>query len=165
LAEALSCVTNAHIITNAHAEANTEYTFAFSQNPSSLNQSPYDLFFVQRYMVIENPALRGEYKVKTLAYEYNVERRKDRQEIICWHWEGEHGRNSVPHIHVGMTKGHVSPITNKTHIPSGRVSVEDVVAFLIDELGVKPTKHRQTSWRDSLAKLRQLFYRFKTWTI
>jgi hypothetical protein len=76
--------------------------FAFTQNPAKLSSSPYAMFFVQHYMVVPNDRVSGEFRVKTLNYEYNIERRKDCQEVICFHWEGEKAANSIPHLHLGV---------------------------------------------------------------
>ena len=103
-------------------------------------------------------------KVTTLAYEYNIERRKDRQEIVCFHWEGTDSKNPVPHMHVGssiLTRD--AGFTNKSHLPTGRVPVEDLVTFLIDELKVRPARHRKADWRGIVTAARKLFFKFKRW--
>ena len=118
---------------------------------------------MQKYEIIPDDRTPGSFKVKTLSYEYNIERKKDKQEVVCSHWEGDAARNPIPHIHIGsITVAANAPLSNKTHIPSGRVSVEDVVSFLIKEMGVKPTKNRHRDWSDR-ESARALFYRFKRW--
>jgi len=141
------------------------YHLAFSQNPAPLFGSPYALFFLQAYTIVENDRIPGELKVKTLSYEYNVERKKDHQEIICFHWEGENARNPIPHLHIGSTvfAEHAPPFTNKAHVPTGRVCVEDIVTFLIHELRVQPTRNHRHDWASVVARTRALFYRFKQW--
>jgi hypothetical protein len=163
LKQALGCVANVHVISNKRPELHKVSVFALTENPSSLGNSPYALFFLQ-YMVVPDDRAPGEYKVKTLEYEYKIERRKDRQEIVCFHWEGDDAKNPVPHIHIGFgAKSAEAPFSPKTHIPSGRVPIEDVVAFLIQELHVQPAKRRKLDWDSVLATVRKLFFRFKIW--
>jgi hypothetical protein len=122
------------------------------------------LFFLQKVRIIDDARESGTWKVSALSYEYNIERRKDGQEILAFHWEGHEAKNPMPHLHIGFAAQHKNlPLGPKNHIPSGRVLVEDVVHFLIDELKVSPTKHRRNSWRAIISKTRQAVMKFKTW--
>jgi hypothetical protein len=80
--------------------------------------------------------------------------------LFCFHWE-PHSTVKYPHVHLGFAaKGHGLPIDNKAHIPSGRVAVEDIVTFLVSDLGVKPLKE---DWADILAAERLTFIHKKHW--
>lgn len=139
--------------------------FAFSHNPARLN-GPYDLFFTQRVKIVEDYGELGTWRVTTLSYMYAIERHKDRQEIVSFHWDGHDAENPVPHIHLGFAAlegAKSSPIGPKNHIPGGRVLVEDIVKFLIDEMGVRPMKKRQSDWRSILAEIRGKVMKWKTW--
>jgi hypothetical protein len=161
LKQVLACVTDAHIVNNIHPEVGAIMAFTFSQNPARLSRSPYTLFLIQRFEIIPDPKADGEWKVRTLSYEYNIERRKDKQEVICFHWEGTESQNPLPHIHIGFAAQDKSlPFSPKTHIPSGRVPIEDLVHFLIHEMGVHP---RKTDHRSIIKKFRDLWQKFKSW--
>jgi hypothetical protein len=122
------------------------------------------LFFLQRYKVVEDDREARAFKVQTLSYEYNIERKKDRKEIVCFHREGEDSKNPITHIHVGSTVlADHSPFSNKAHVPSGRVYLEDLVAFLIKELKVHRTKKRKHDCASVIAKARAIFHRIKRW--
>lgn len=122
------------------------------------------MFFLQRALIIPNNSELGTWKVTTLSYEYAIERSKDRQEVIAFHWEGFDAVNPIPHIHIGFAGNDKStPFTPKNHIPSGRVLVEDIVRFVIDEMGVHPTKARRLDWKSIVAAARAAVMKHKTW--
>jgi hypothetical protein len=138
--------------------------FAFTQNPARLSNSQYSLFMIQHYRIVRDGRTPGSFKVKTLRYQYNIERSNDAQELICFHWEGDTAKNPVPHIHIGFAAKPAScPFGNRTHIPSGRVALEDVVSFVIAELQVEPTEIRRHTWQPILQAARDVFFRFKSW--
>ena len=72
--EVLRCVTSDCIINSAHPAPDKELTFAFRQNPARLRDSSYALFLVQKVKIIQDTSQPGCWKVKTLSYEYNLER-------------------------------------------------------------------------------------------
>jgi hypothetical protein len=103
-----------------------------------------------------------EWRVTSLRYAYAIELAESDQEVLAFHWEG-HGNGDVPfaHLHLGHANSENSPLLGpKAHIPTGRVAIEDVIYFLIDELGVKPLK---SDWREILSGVRQPFMTHKTW--
>lgn len=158
----IRCLTSAHVVNNKHAEAGTEIFFAFSNNPVDLLGSPYSLFLLQRVKVIPHPRIEGEWKVKTLGYEYAIELTKEKKEVIAFHWNSSVDNGLRAHIHVGLT-GKGQSLSNKHHIPSGRVSVENVVKFLIEELRVPPAKAYRGTWNDLIEKALQKFNAFRSW--
>lgn len=96
-----------------------------------LDRVVYFLLFGQQYEIIESDVAElGPWKVSTRAYEYRIEA-ADRAELATWHWHPEGVSTFIrPHVHVG------GPLAG-CHIPTGRVSVESVVRFLVLELGVR----------------------------
>jgi hypothetical protein len=50
---------------------------------------------------------------------------------------------------------------SRLHIPTGRVSFEQVVRFLVDDLEVVPQRH---DWRDVIAESEERFRAFRTWS-
>lgn len=160
LCKSIRCLTNVHVVNNKHAVPGSEIDFAFSGGSVELKGSPFSFFLLQRVKVIQPPELEGAWKVKTLAYEYAIELTSPTREIIAFHWDS--ASDIGPHIHIGLT-GKAQHITNKHHIPSGRILLEDVVRFLIDELGVPPNKTQVSTYRTILAEMKALVLRFKTW--
>ncbi len=164
MGQTLRCITDAHIVNNIHPVARREFLFAFSKNPAQLNKSEYDSFFLQRAKIIEDDRTPGTWKVSTLSYEYNIERHRDHQEVLAFHWEDHDAANPLPHIHMGFAADDKSTLLGpKNHIPSGRVLVEDIVSFLINEMAVRPTKHKKLTWQSVVAASRKAVSNFKTW--
>jgi hypothetical protein len=56
--------------------------------------------------------------------------------VFGWHWHPASKQSKVyyPHLHVPSALSHKSK-----HISTGRLSLEDIVLFGFDELGVTPT--------------------------
>src|SRR5690606_39013868 len=71
-----------------------------------------------------------EYRVRTDGYLYTLSDSEALEtEIIGWHWHPETAMR--PHIHTAGLVGHV---------PTGRVSFEAIVRYLIEECGVVPAR-------------------------
>jgi len=99
-------------------------------------------------------AERGPWRVETLAYSHGLETPEAR-EIIAYHWHPGQGSNIVyPHLHLGAGLGADLDILEKTHIPTGRIALEDVLRFAILELGVEPQRE---DWAEVLAETRAAF--------
>jgi hypothetical protein len=96
---------------------------------------------------------RSHWRVSTVAY---VCRLDDDAgiESVAWHW---HPRSRVthPHAHVaGLAMG------GRAHLPTGRVSIESVLRFLLDDLGVPA---RRPDYAEVLAEAERLFIRRRRW--
>lgn len=77
-----------------------------------------------------------DWRMTTLKYDYTLVLAKQPTEIVFgWHWHPFSKRSSVtyPHVHVPSA----SAFKTK-HIPTGRISLEDVIVFGFQELGVLP---------------------------
>ncbi len=147
-----------------HPRPGADVCFCFSSNPARLNKSEYDLFLVQRIRIVNDEQNEGSWRVTTLSYEYAVERRSDGQEVIAFHWEGREAANAIPHLHIGFAlDGLGPPLGPKTHIPTGRILLDDLVHFVIHELGVKPTQAHTADWQHVTAAARQNVMVSKTW--
>jgi hypothetical protein len=104
----------------------------------------------------------GEWRVRTRGYAYSALFEDDNREFrdfLSWHWHPGADQISTPHIH-----GHLDhPLwraVHKLHIPSGRVSFESVLRFLITEVGVVA---RREDWSESLDRAEGLFNSYRTW--
>lgn len=97
---------------------------------------------------------RGPWKVETLAYSHGLETPEAR-EIIAYHWHpGQGSEITYPHLHLGAGIGADLGILEKTHIPTGRIALEDVLRFAISELGVEPQRE---DWSEVLAETQAAF--------
>jgi hypothetical protein len=160
LKEVLGCITNVQLRTEGSfkASAAAPSQFVFIQNPARLSNSALYLFFRQSFHLIYREE-QEDWKVKTDSYEYAIENSEGR-ELLAYHWDPA-GRLELPHLHFGaIVLGAESPITRKTHVPSGRVPLEDVVWFVIEELGVEPLR---ADWNKLTAFARKRFMEHKSW--
>ncbi len=74
------------------------------------------------------------------------------QEIVAYHWHPQ-GRSPIiePHLHIGAGARAARAELSRAHLPTGAITLADVVALLIDGFGVRP---RRADWRDVLARAR-----------
>lgn len=82
----------------------------------------------------------GEWRMTTRRYDFTLTERTDRAKLVFgWHWHPASRRSKItyPHVHVPSAAAF-----STRHIPTGRVSIEDVIMFGFDDLGVTPS-HEQ----------------------
>lgn len=96
-----------------------------------------------------------------VSYSYGVNVMVDGQphEVVAFHWtpNAEPPQRHYPHMHVGSLITTGSRFRrkdfNRLHIPTGRLSLEAVLLFAVEELGVEPPRGRSRD--DVLATLRE----------
>jgi hypothetical protein len=120
---------------------------------------PLFFTFEQTFHHGDHPNYLGESKVFTDAYSYRVRySEKAEDALFAWHWHPQ----SRPecHIHIGAPHATATDL-HKKHVPAGRVSFEEVLLFLIDEMGVKPSRKTfRADLTDSLAR----FETYRSWS-
>lgn len=79
------------------------------------------------------------------------------REVLAWHWQPglEFAGPDHPHLHVSAAVGFPNALgesakvdLDKLHLPTGPVSLADVVRMLVEEFGVQPL---MADWRERLA--------------
>jgi hypothetical protein len=84
---------------------------------------------------------------ETTRYAYTLLDHADR-ELLAWHWHPR-GRSPVafPHLHVSSALRGTTPSggpavlpLDKVHLPTGHISVADVVKLLVGDLGIAPLR-------------------------
>ena len=70
------------------------------------------------------------------------------QEIIAFHWHPD-GRSPVthPHLHIGAGARAGYERLQKAHLPTGHITIHDVLRFAIADLGVEPIIDRDEALR------------------
>ena len=124
----------------------------------------------QHVRVVEVRTDKGpRFRVSTVKYIYSFFRPAD-DAFVGWHYHPELVGVKIPHMHIydkntnEETKAGCKPhILHDMHLPSGRVSLEDVIAFAISELNVVPDKKREHDWRKVLGETSARFEENKTW--
>ncbi len=123
----------------------------------------------QHVEVVKASVEKGDrYRVSTVRYIYAIWESPD-DCLIGWHYHPDLGV-TFPHVHVYDKKtdeekqmGRKPSLLHKLHIPSGRVSLEDVIHFAITELGVVPNKKRENDWQQVLKETSARFEASKSW--
>lgn len=92
--------------------------------------------------------------VSTAAYSYQLYDEND-AELIAWHWHP--GTVRRPHLHAPA-----GPIGKRMHVPTGRVSVEAVLRFLLTELDVH-TRRPADEVHEILDAAEDAFIRHRRW--
>lgn len=102
---------------------------------------------------------RRDWKVYTDGYAYTVSEDPNLSyELLSWHW---HPRTRVDtHLHIGKSHPTHGGLADY-HVPSGRVSFEQVARFLLTDLGVTPARD---DWDAVLSASHSLFVKFRRWS-
>jgi hypothetical protein len=128
-----------------------------------LFSSPLHLAVAQELQVEEQKD--RSWKLRTLTYSYHVLENADRDSrwIIRWEYVSHYRRRDEhPRHHVHIDTVVKTPAgemdLNKLHLSTGWVTIEEVIRYLIAEMGVKP---KIKDWDEELLKSEE---RFKEWT-
>ena len=82
---------------------------------------------------------RGDRKVGTRGYTHSISRERDSAELFRWEWHPD--IEDAPHAHLHVTSdddfGAVGVPLRKLHLPSSRVSFEQIVTFAVNDLGAE----------------------------
>lgn len=116
---------------------------------------------VLEYEIIETDQPgRGPWKIRTRKYLYHVVT-DDHTEVILFHWHPETSDRKYPHTHLGSSQLLPTAVVGHgDHIPSGRISFEMVLDYLIREQGVVP---RRSDWEDVLTLNNANFTTWRSW--
>jgi len=93
------------------------------------------------------------------GYAYTISEDPDLgHELLAWHWHPTTRLDT--HIHIGKSHPTHGDLA-KYHVPSGRVSFEQVVRFLITDLGVSPAR---ADWDSVLTDSHGKFVTHRRWS-
>jgi hypothetical protein len=165
LQKSLSCLTKAIWYVGPSPEGGEDRSLATSESPLCLRtDAGHDLLFSasQRFELVPDHRYEGEWKSRTLAYVYELKvDREDEPELLGWHWHPLTTPDRLlPHVHVRADYNGLKDHLAKLHLPSGRVSFEEIVRLLIEDLGVEPARN---DWDAILSESETRFKAFRTW--
>jgi hypothetical protein len=121
--------------------------------------------------IVEAPGELGPWKVRTLAYNFELTQ-ADGTQLFAFQWHPRGPNVLTPHLHlpkdsemnrVASERLSLPKTLSKVHLPTGRVCVEEVIRFAIDDLGVEPMADRRTGWRDILREGQERHERWRQW--
>jgi hypothetical protein len=127
---------------------------------SSANGVPFGPALILTFSWQVEPApFEGEQvRMTTKRYDYTLTLRTNPSEVVFgWHWHPASKQSHItyPHLHVP------SALKFKTrHIPTGRVSLEDVILFGFDDLKVPPA---HDDARRIVTEVRERHKQYRSW--
>lgn len=165
LKEAVNCVTDPILLFSARGgyEVEEEYSLTLREgDPVRLAGMGIAISISQYFRPVRDDRKDyGPFRVRTTAYYYTVEDVSG-DEILAYHWHPDTPNSKTVHPHVQLEYGAKvgRPELAGSHIPTGRVTVEDFVRLLIELFGVLP---RRPDWRDVLGHTKGRFDLYKSW--
>jgi hypothetical protein len=130
-----------------------------SEAPIRLETADGVRFFLrasQAFHFERRPGLVKDWKVGIDGYNYGIQT-MDGKDVIGWHFHPP--RRDECHMHVYSDVAGI-PV-HGTHVPTSRVTFEQVAHYLLDELGVIP---QRDDWRKVLTANTDRHLRFRTWS-
>jgi hypothetical protein len=160
----VGCITEEGFVSRCGRHLRDDLTANFQDYFTILdrrNDEPLKLEVRHRYTVLQVEGDRGLWSTHTTEYIYEVSAESDGL-IAAWHWHPGSGRPGDeahwPHLHA---YGDRETLTlHKLHLPTGRVSLEALVRFLIEDLSVVP---RRDDWRTVLSRHEEAFRQVRSW--
>lgn len=96
-----------------------------------------------------------------LGYEYAMLCGDEQTEVWAMHWHPSGQSDEInPHLHLGLPLlNDTSPINNKDHLSTGRMTFEDAIRWLI-KCGVEPLRE---DWANQLTLAETPHKLFRSW--
>ncbi len=105
---------------------------------------------------------KKQWRMSTQQYIYNVAELPDspgsRDYLFAWHWHPELGPQEC-HLHANAALSNGMRL-DKKHLPTARVSLEEVLRFLISECDVFPARD---DWQQVLDETQRRYEQHRTW--
>lgn len=103
------------------------------------------MFNVEPYFrVLRTESQTGGYHVEIVGYHYTVHDSEQR-EVLAYHWHPSPQEFiRTPHLHLGSgARVGFDPLVSKTHLPTGFVTLGEIIRVLIQDLSIRP---RHSAW-------------------
>lgn len=100
------------------------------------------------------------FRISTLKYIYVLWSASPNERIVDWHYHRRQNNSFEAHLHIRDDAKVTNHCLIDRHIPTGRVSLEDIVRFAVEEVSISP---RNENWRIVLEQTESLFRANKTW--
>ena len=116
---------------------------------------------LQDYHIVKDDD--GSYRVTTDSWVYQI-LDDEGSEVLAYHWDPI-GTPSTPHLHVGSVllsseKHHLSKAFSNLHLPTDRISMEQIMYLLIRDFEVVPLND---GWEDVLSRGHRAFEEKRSW--
>lgn len=103
---------------------------------------PLRLRLAERVAIVHGAANSGaDWGALRTEYIYTIEDARG-AEVVSYHLHrtGPGSRITTLHLHIGPAAGELRPAIGKAHLPTGEVSLAEVLRFAIRDLAVLPTR-------------------------
>lgn len=171
LQSSLSCLTRAHWFVGPSPSDDENLSLAVSEDPIGLKRaSGRPRLFLsanQLFTIVPDERFEGEWKARTLAYIYSLQLDLEavgegELEVIAWHWHPTTTPDRPdPHVHVRLDHPQLDVTLSKLHIPTARVSFEEVIRFLVADFHVEPARD---DWQEIVGESETRFKAWRTWS-
>lgn len=136
------------------------HTLRLSENPLRLARATGDPIYLgasHRFEFERSGRFPGEWRVHSLQYIYTLGygNRLD-DAFVAWHWHPD--KRTECHMHVYAEHEDAGSLGHM-HLPTRRVSFEEVLRFAIADLGVRASDN----WERVLADSQSLFDEYGSW--
>jgi hypothetical protein len=160
--QALSCISE-RVISIADEGGRYVLTLASGEPARLKGNAGLFLSVTIRYRVVAGKGDAGPWKVSVTAYIYELSELSHdgkSQVVLGYHWHPGVGSVATPHLHLGPEVA-TAHLDRKKHLPTGRVSLEQVIRVAIEELGVISLR---PGWRRILDRTQARFEKYRTWS-
>ncbi len=166
LKEVVGCVTDPVLLFSKRGgyRVGEEYSLALRDaDPVQLSgQARVAISIIQYFRVVKDEREDyGLFRVTTTAYYYTIED-ENAHEIVAYHWhpQAPNSKTLHPHMHLQHGARIGRPELAGTHIPTGRVALEDFLRLLVEVFGATPLK---SDWNAILGRTKTRFGMYKSW--
>lgn len=155
ISQTLSCITDVPL---AIGDVRGKTALAFVGTPpiARIHGTQFDLYFAQSFSVVQR---EDGWKVQTEGYVYRIQTGTHPYVQYHWHPVGDYLKKR-PHLHLNAQSGVLKQGLNKIHFPTGRMSIEELVRFLIEDIHASPLRE---DWNDILRANLDRFERYRSW--
>jgi hypothetical protein len=148
----VGCVTSEGFVARGPRVAGERQTAHFQDGFAVLsrrNGHTLSLELYHRYIVRAAEGDRGPWTASTVEYVYEVGDERG-EPIAAWHWHPGTRRpeDAVQWSHLHAYGSRETLTLHRLHLPTGRVSIEAVVRFLIEDFDVIPRRDDWSAIRD-----------------
>ena len=116
----------------------------------------YSLEASQRIKIVDSE----NFRITTVKYFYIIWHHRPNERIIDWHYHKRQNNSFEAHLHIRDDAQITNHYLVDKHLPTGRVPIEDVIRFAIEETGITP---RATNWKALLNQTETVFQKNRTW--
>lgn len=171
LVDAINCLTEDCSPRVQDAGLGRESVVTFGQGlPLKLQHrsTNYGLTASLRFKIVPAPPPAGPFRTTVVGYTFELRRgatptNKGDRVIAYHHHPRPTTRVQSPHCHLGLSPadvGMAAAIGSGRHLPTGRITLEEIVVYLIDEVKVVPAR---ADWRDVVKGSLRNHRDWRTW--